>query len=343
MSESTGEGGVARRDDAAHVLELLGGRCRAQAVSAAAALGLADLLAEGPLTSDALADETGCEPGALRRLLAMLVGLDVLERAGEDAYALTGTGRMLHSTALGPLAAFLGSPEWWTPWAHLAPALRRGARPAFELAFGAGLYEHLARSPEAAQRYDAAIDAFTAQVSQALASTYDFSKARRVLDVGGGCGGALRALLALHPHLHGELVELPEVIARAGTALREEFGERIVLTPQDYFDTLPAGFDTVLLAHVLHNLDDDRAGALLRNVARSLVSGGRLLVVETLMLPGDRPDLARMLDLEMLVLTGGRERRKPEWRRLFGDAGFDLERTLPVAAGSSLLVAAPRG
>ena len=331
-------------DEAARalVLDLLAGRCRAQAVSTAAALGLADRLADGPRPAAELAAELGCEPGALARLLGLLAGLGVCEEQRDGRFALTSAGRMLRSDALGPLAALLGMPAMWDAWSRLPEALRARDGTAFERAHGEGLYAHLASHPDLARAYDQAIDAYTRAEVEALCARADLSAARTVVDIGGGRGACLLELLRRWPKLKGVLVELPHVAARLRERLLAESGGRLDVVATDYLESLPAGADVYLLKHVLHNHDDARATALLRRAGQACGPGGRVLVVEAVLAPADHGNTARLLDLEMLVLTGGRERRKPEWRRLFRAAGLRVDRVEPLTPESWLIDGSPR-
>lgn len=325
-------------DAAAFVLDLLAGRCRAQALSTAAALGLADRLAGGPKSAAALAAELGGEARPLERLLELLSSLGVCEPAGEGRFGLTARGAALRGDALGPLAAFLGSPVVWDPWSRLAETLQSAGGTAFERTHRSSLYAHLARDPLTARAYDAAIEAYTRDEIAALGERAEFTSARTVVDVGGGRGASLLALLRRWPGVRGVLVDLPHVSGPARARLEEELPGRVEVVEGDYFESLPEGADLYLLKHVLHNWDDERAVALLRRVRESMSPGGAALVVEAVLAPIDTADSARLLDLEMLVLTGGRERRKPEWRRLFHTAGLRVERFEPLTPSSWLLV-----
>ena len=329
-------------EPADHLLDLLAGKHRAQALSTAAALGVADsLAASGPQTSAALADELDCDADDLRSLLQLLAGLGYLSEPDPDHFDLTERGRMLCRDALGPLAEWAGAPEQWAPWARLRDAIRRRDglhKTAFELATGKGLYEFLAEDAEAAARYDMAIETFTRHEADTLRDKLDLTTAQRVVDVGGGRGTVLFALLRRWPHLHGVLFDLPHVIDAATKPTEPALAERVEFARGDFFREVPADGDVYLLKHVLHNWDDERAGQLLRRCVEVMAPGGRVIVIDALLAPDNRTDLARLLDLEMRVLTGGRERRKPELRRLFAAVGLGLERAEPLTASSWLLI-----
>jgi len=328
-------------DDRTRLLELLAGRCRAQAVASAARLGLGEALSRRPRAAAELADELGCDPDRLRRLLLYLVALGVCERVDGQGFGLTGVGRQLTDDALGPLASFLGSPEQWDSWSRLPEALTRPTGSAYEATHGHGLYERLARDTDAAAAYDRGIEAFTRDEALALAEALDLTDVRRLVDLGCGQGLALQALLNRWPALTGVLADAPAVVTAAAARLPAELAPRVQTWSGDFHREVPGPADAYLLAHVLHNWDDGRAVALLRRCAAGLAPGGRVFILETVLIAGDHADQARQLDLEMLVLTGGLERDKPAWRRLLAAAGLELLPARRVSPTSWLLTGRP--
>lgn len=332
-------GGAGESDasaDAAWLLDELSGRLRAQVLSTLAAVGVPDLLAErGPRSIEALAEEAGCDRGDLESLLRAAAGLGCLTEPEPGVFALTTRGAQLRRDRLGALASFLGAPAQWDGWSRLRESMRdEDPTPPLERALGERLYDHLARDPAAAAEYDAAIDAFTRHESAAVAGRLDLQGVERIVDVGGGRGALLRALLARAPDAQGVLFDLPHVVAAA----RATLPERVTAVPGDFFTSVPAGADLYALRHVLHNWSDADAARILARCRAACAAGGRLLVIEAVLAPDNRPDLARLLDLEMRVLCGGRGRRKPEWRRLLRGAGWRVERAEQVDASSWLFV-----
>jgi ubiquinone/menaquinone biosynthesis C-methylase UbiE len=327
-------------DAVSHLLERLAGKWIAQAISTAARLGLAEALRE-PMSVEALAKATQCDASALARLVAVLVGEGVLAQDEHGMLSLTPVGELLRRDELGALAAFVGSPSQWVPWAELEHAMRTGEN-AFERVHGQPMFEYLATRPEEARLYDEAIDAFTGQQGRALAESDLLDGVHTVVDVGGGRGTLLREVLVRRPSLRGVLFDRDHVVEAA----RERFvaaglSDRCAFVSGDFFVDVPAGGDAYVLKHVLHNWDDAQAIDLLRRCASAMAPGGRVLVVESVLLPGSRRDEARFLDLEMLVVTGGgKERSKPELRRLLTASGLKLIATRRLAAQAWLLVAA---
>ncbi len=312
------------RDARDPLLDILGGKARAQAVSTAAAIGLADALSDGPLALGELARRLECVPAPLGSLARVLTGLGLLTSPSADVFELTEQGRRLRSDALGPLAAFLGSPEQWDPWSRLRDAVRGGPC-AFERTHQQGLYAYLANHPVESRRYDAAIDAFTQNEARALCEQHDFASALRLVDVGGGHGALLETVLARWEHLDGTLYDLPHVVEAASARLESRFGPRARAIGGDFHESVPRGADCYVVKHVLHNWSDDESARILRNCAAAMSPGGRVLVIEAVLAPDGRADMAALLDLDMLVLTGGRERRKPELRRLIQAAGLRVQ------------------
>ena len=322
------------------ILSLLAGRARAQAVSTAASLGLADHLGDREMSLDALATAADCVPDRLRSLLRVLIGVGLIASPAPDTYALTTDGQRLRRDQLGPLAAVLGLPFQWEPWGHLREAMRGGKSP-FEQRYGETLYEYLAAHPEDSAAFDTAIDTYTRAEAEALSSAYEFQDGQRVVDVGGGRGTLLRRVLQNHPKLQGTLFDLPHVVG--SLSVDELRAARIQPAPGDFREEVPSG-DVLIVRHVLHNWADDAAVEILTNCARAVSASGHVLVMDAILTPDDRPDSASMLDLEMLTMTGGRERRKPELRRLIRDAGLRIERFQQLTPACWLMVAtrAPR-
>jgi precorrin-6B methylase 2/DNA-binding HxlR family transcriptional regulator len=329
-------------DPEQQLLQLLGGKWVAAAVSAAAELGLADTLAAGALDAGQLAHRLGCEPGALLRLLRVLNGEGLLELDADGRYALTPLGATLREGQLRDLARFVGAPFMWSLWSALPHALRGGAS-AFERTQGAPLFAYLDDHPEEARLYHAAVDAFTRREARALADSFEFAEVDKVVDVGGGLGTLLIELGARCPALRCVLFDRENVVAqaRAGEA-GERLGTRLEAIAGDFFLGVPPGADAYVLKHVLHNWADEHAQQLLAHCRAGLRPGGHVLVIEGLVLPGNRRDATRLLDLEMLALCGGgRERSKPEFRALFKQAGLKLVSSTDLAGTSRLLVTAP--
>ena len=332
------------RDAEERLLQLLSGKWVTAAIAAAAELGLADALMPAPLTAAQLAERLTCDAGALSRLLRVLCGEGLLEASADARYSLTSVGAQLASGQLRDLARFVGAPFMWTPWAELADAVRDTRCSAFERAHGLPLFPHLERNTRDAELYHHAVDAFTRRQARALCEAFEFDGLTRVVDVGGGLGTVLTELMPRFPKLSGVLYDRPAVTQQARALWAGSQSEaRLEAESGDFFERVPAPADAYIVKHVLHNWDDEHAARILRVCRDALRPGGHVLIVESLLLPGNVRDATALLDLEMLVLCGaGHERSKPQFRQLLGAADLRLLTTRPLAGGARLLIAAPR-
>lgn len=308
------------------LLELLAGKWVSAAISACAELGIPDRLAERAMSAEELAEELGVEAPAVARVLELLVSRDVFALDVEGRFSLTPIGEALREDGLGKLATLSGSKLMWDPFSRLSDSLRE-RRAAFELHHGAPLFDHLEEKAEDASLYHEAIDAFTRVEAKAIAATVDLSRFEHFVDVGGGRGTLLIELLERYPSARGTLLDLDSAV-RSAKAQIEERGliERCEAISGDFFKILPAGADLYLLKHILHNWPDETASSLLGRVAEAMRPGGRILVIDGVLLPPAYGDATRLLDLEMFALFySARERSKPTWRKLFHELDLRIE------------------
>jgi len=309
-----------------------------QAVAVAAELGIVDLLASGPRSAADLAAAAKVDGPSLHRLLRALASIGLLTQDEADRFRPTALGALLAEDAPGSqrALAMVAGREFYRAWAGLAAAVRDGT-PAFEAEYGAPFFRYLERNPDRWGLYDAAMNTVHGAETEPVLDAYDLADARTVVDVGGGNGQALAATLRRHPHLAGILFDLPDVAARAGAVLAApDLAGRGTAVGGDFFVAVPPGADVYLLRHVIHDWEDESAAGILRRCARAMAPGGRILVVETVIPPGDAPCFGKWLDLMMLVV-GGRERTRPEYEAVFAAAGLRLARVVPTAHEVSVL------
>lgn len=328
-------------DDAAQLLSTLTGAWVAHAVSAAARLGLPDALAGSRASGAELAGRLGADPAGLAALLRLLVAAGIV--TGDDAagFALTGRGALLRRDVPGSLhalAVLYGERYFTEAWAALDGALR-GGRTAFETAHGEPVYAFLASHPAEAERFDAGMAAGSA-LAAGLPSVCDLSGARLVVDVGGGDGTLLAAVLRENPAARGVLLDRPPVADAARDRLAGlGLAERCETVGGDFFAGVPAGADAYLLCRVLHNWDDGACGRILAGIRRGMGPSSRLLLVERVVPAADVPLLTAAFDVHMLVMTGGRERTEEEYRALLAAAGLHAGPAVPLVAGLAVLPA----
>jgi ubiquinone/menaquinone biosynthesis C-methylase UbiE len=318
------------------LLDLIGSHRITAAIYVATRLGVADLLAEGPQTARQLAERSGAHEPSLRRLLRALVSVGVCARCGTDRYELTPLGAPLAAGApqsLKAVALFEGE-MLWRAWGGLIESVRSGKNGA-ELAGLDNSFDLMGRSSEAVATFNAAMVAFTRAIVPDVLAAYDFAGVTRLLDVGGGYGELLGAILQAHPSMHGAIFDLPRCAEGARAHLADVgVGERAEFTAGNFFESVPGGADAIIMKSILHDWTDERCTVILTNCRRALPRDGRLLVVERLMpeelevTPEHRS--VTLSDLNMLRGPGGCERTEGEYRALLEASGFRMTRALPA-------------
>jgi hypothetical protein len=315
-----------------------------QLIYVAARLGIADQLAQGPQPVAELAKRTDAEPRALYRLLRALASLGLFAETADGTFELTPSAHLLQRDVPGSLhgLALLYGDEWlWQAYGRMLYSVQTGA-PAFDQVHGQPLYGYLEQHPEAAAAFYGAMSAYSGQEVAALLATYDFGDVTKLVDVGGGHGALLAALLRAYPTMTGVLFDLPPVIVEAQRCLVEGWvADRIEWVAGDFFQGLPTGGDLYLLKSVLHNWDDEQCITILKHCRQGMNQTGRLLVVERVIPPGNEPAEAKLFDINMLVVVGGQERTAADFQALLHAAGFRLTRIMPTASPHSLVEGVP--
>jgi hypothetical protein len=318
----------------------------AQVIYVAARLRIADLFGDGTRTGQELAESTGAHEGALNRLLRALASLGVLADLGGGRFGLTDRGRYLQSATPGSLrrAALLAGERSYRAWGGLLHSVESGET-AFEHVFGMRTFEYMAQNPELARVYNDAMAASAEERAAGVVGTYQFSAFRTVADVGGGDGTLLAAILQAHPTMAGILLERPSLAPVVHERLEATgVAGRCRVVAGDFFQAVPAGADVYLLSHIIHNWDDERSAAILRNCRAAMGPAGVLLLVEQVLPPqvdaSATAQRALMADIHMMVITGGQERTKAEYEKLLASAGFRLTQVIGTPGGESVVEAA---
>lgn len=330
-----------KADPRLQISGLLMGFVASRALQVAAEIGLADALAERPKDADALARELGAHADTVRRLLRALVGFGAFDQLADGRFANTPLSDCLRSD--GPrsvrgLARMYGDPAFWHAWEALEHTVRTG-QASFEHLRGETVFDYLAAHPDSARRFDAAMTNSSNLINQAVVEAYDWSRFGTVVDVAGGAGSTLAAILHANPASRGVLYDLPHVIERGREYLtREGLAERCITQSGSFFDAVPAGADAYFIKHIIHDWSDEDCLRILRRCRAAMPDHARLLICEKIVPPGNEPSVAKIADLVMLVLThGGRERTEPEFRDLFERADLNLARIVPTKSDDSLL------
>jgi hypothetical protein len=311
---------------------------------AAAKLGLADRLGSGPMSAADLARDTLTHEPSLYRLMRAVASLGILCEDANHRFALTSLGEALKSGAAGSARATilaLSGEWWWRGWEHILYCLETGET-GMEKEFGTTVFNYLAQHPQDASHFNEAMIGFHGAEPVAVAAAYDFSGCETVVDVGGGTGHLLAAILERYPWAHGVLGELPHVVREARTVIeRRGLTDRVTIDEIDFFWSVPVGGDAYLLSHVIHDWSEEQCVAILCNCRRAMKPGSRLLIVEMILPAGDAPHPGKLLDIAMLVMPGGQERSEEEYRILLSQAGFHLIRVVPTDRAVSILEAVP--
>jgi O-methyltransferase len=315
-----------------------------QALSVAARLGIADLVRDRRRGADELAATTGAHAPTLYRLMRALTGLGVFTQDDQARFGLTPLGRTLcsGSQTTRERAAFVGEPWVWNAWGNLCHSVLTGES-AFWHTHGMSLFEYLERNPEARSSFHDNLSRQSELQIPLILEAYDFSRFERVVDVGGGHGALLTAILAANPKVKGVLYELPEVVAEASeVASTSGVAERFEPVGGSFFDSVPPGGDCYLLKLVIHDWEDERAIRILQNVRAAIEDSGKLVLIEFVMPPGDAFHHAKFMDLSILVLTeSGRERTEAEYRDLLANGGFGPATLIHTASPLSIIESAP--
>ena len=322
---------------------MVGGHISSMLVSVAAKLRIADHLRAGPQPIAALAEATKTHEDSLYRLLRALTEVGVFVEAPLGTFALNETGDLLRSDVPGSLrAAAEVSGEAWMrgPWGDLLHSVQTGET-AFNHVYGKGTFDWFAEHRDAAVLFDTWQAAGTEAGAKAVAAAYDLTAARSVVDIGGGFGALLTAVLQRNPNPRGVLFDLPHVIAQARTRFDPALANRVEFVPGDFFKAIPRGHDVYLMKYILHDWSDERSRTILASTRAAMGGQGRLLVVEVIVSPPGRPG-GKVGDVFMLVRTGGRNRTEEEYRALLASGGFEMTRVIPTASDLSIMEAVPR-
>ncbi len=326
------------------ILGLVNGFRVSQAIHVAATLGIPDLLKHGPRSSDDLAVATGTHADTLYRLLRALASVGVFREDADRRFALTPLSECLRSDApepVGPWAVHIGEPGLWQAWGCLLDSVHTGEN-AFRRIHGVNTWEYYARNPEAGAIFDRAMTGHSRRQAGAVLKAYDFERFRCVVDVGGGHGLLLSAILAKHPSIRGVLFDQPHVAVGAEQVLREAgVADRCEVVGGDFFETVPSGGDAYVLKFILHDWEDAQATAILRSCRRAIAPPGTLLVIDSEIAPPNEGATNKFRDLTMLVHPGGRERTREEWVALFATGGFRLVGATQTEAALSVIEGVP--
>lgn len=321
--------------------QMITGYWLSQAIYVAAKLELADKLGDGAKSADELARETNANSGALFRLLRALASVGVFTQQTDGRFANSPLSTPFMKSAEDSqwaMAVMMGE-EHFAAWGELLYSIQTG-QGSFRKVFGEGVFDFLSKHPEQAKVFDAAMTSIHGKETALVLDAYDFGQFPVLCDVGGGNGNTLAATLARHPNIRGILFDLPHVVDRARPNVQQQGGaDRCEFVGGDFFRLINVQANAIMMRHIIHDWDDEKCITILKNCRAALKPGGKVLVVESVVPPGNEPGFVKWLDLTMLVIPEGKERTAEEYRALFAAAGLQLNRIVRTASELDVLEA----
>ncbi len=325
------------------MLQMLNGAHVAGALACLAKLGIPDLIEAGPKSAEELAAQIGAQPQALYRLMRATASVGVLAEDVDGRFLQTPLSRVLTIGARPSLRslAIMGGTEWHARgWAELEYAVRTG-QPTLQKIYGKPAFELFSDHPDWAEVFNRAMTEMSMLDSPAVAAAYSFEGIHSLVDVAGGHGLLLATILERNPGMQGTLYEMPAVIEGAKSGPLQPLMDRCTLAAGDMFTSVPAGADAYIMKHIIHDWPDEVCIGILKSCRAGVSPGGKLLVVDEVILPGNDFAPAKFLDLQMLLFPGGLERTEQQFRELLAASGWRLSRIVPTAAGISIVEGTP--
>jgi hypothetical protein len=315
-----------------------------QAIYVAAELRIADALGGGPLPAAEIARRVEADADAVGRLLRLLASHQIFAEHGDGTFSLTPMADALRSDAPGSmrdLAVLMGHPLHWEDWGHLLDSVRTG-EPSLPKLRGMGAFEYFETNPEYGAVFMAGMGNLSALETEPVLAAYDFAHFTTIVDVGGGSGGLLAGILNKAPKTKGVLFDARAAFIGAPELLREAgVADRCSIDPGGLFDPVTPGGDAYVAKHIVHDWPREQALEILRNIRKAIVPNGRLLLLEFVSPDGNRPHAAKVVDLWLMLLVGGRERTESQYAELLGEAGFALNRVVGTSSALSIVEALP--
>jgi hypothetical protein len=321
----------------AQLMKFIVGKWISKPIYVAAELGIADLLADGPKKIETLAEMTRTHAPTLYRLMRALASVGIFFETNKNVFGLTPMAEFLKTGAMRSIALMFNSDWNDEAWMHLLDSVKTGDT-AFGKAHGMPVFDWLKKNPQAAKVLNEANAVKAASSHRAIIDVYDFSGINTLTDVGGGIGVLMAEILISNPLIRGIVADTPTVIQETKKMIKARgIEDRCQAVECDFFEEIPSGGDACLLSHILHDWTDDQCGRILKNCYNAMMPNSKLLVVEMIIPSGNEPSVSKLLDLEMLVITGGRERTEAEFKDLFNSSGFKFLRTIPAGESISII------
>jgi hypothetical protein len=325
------------------MMQILTGSYIAGAIACLAQMGVPDLVEGGPKSAEELAIKLDADAKALHRLMRATASVGVLSEGADGKFSETPMSAVLRRNGKPSLRSFaiMGGREWHgRGWSQLEYCVRTGKQ-ALDKIYGMPIFEYFAQNPGETQVFNDAMTALSAIDSPAVAEAYSFDGIHSIVDVGGGHGLLLATILARNPQMKGTVYDVQRVIEGAKDGPLKPFMERCTLASGDMFSSVPAGADAYIMKHIIHDWPDELCLKILKACRKGVNSGGKLLVVDWVIQPGNDFSPGKFLDLQMLIFPGGCERSEKQFRDLFAASGWRLSRIIPTAAGECIVEGVP--
>ncbi len=326
------------------LMQIACGYMASRALNIVTELKVADLLSAGPKPVFELAKATGTNEDALYRVLRALASVGIFTEVAPRKFGLTPAAELLQSGVPGsfhPMVRFMCDAFHFTMYADMMHAVKTGET-VCQRVLGMPVFEYFAKDRREGEVFNDAMTSFSSAVIPAVLEVYDFSSIGTLMDVAGGHGFVLTSVLEKYPQMKGILFEMEHVCegARARIASLDCKGRCHVVTG-DFFKSIPAGADAIIMKHIIHDWNDEQAITILKNCHRALAGKpkAKVILLDSVLAPGNGPDFGKIIDLEMLMMPGGRERTEEEFRTLFAKAGFQLTRIVPNKSPLSVVEA----
>ena len=315
----------------------------ASALHVVVRLGIPARIADGALTATELAGATGVQEEALYRVLRALASVGLFDETAPRRFTLTEAGQALRPDMPGnmhDMVLWVTSPFHFRVYAEMMHSVRTG-QPAAEKVTGMPVFEYFPRDPELSEIFNNAMTALSNQVIPAALEAYDFGGIDLIVDVAGGHGAVLTAILQKYPKMRGVLFDLDHVIAGARPRIATAgLSDRLHTEVGNFFTKVTPGADAYIMKHIIHDWDDERALRILENIRTAMgAKRGRVILLDSVIPPGNTPDFGKIIDLEMLMMPGGKERTADEFEKLFAEAGFQLTKIVPTRSPLSVIEA----
>lgn len=323
------------------MMQIILGKWISKPVNVAAKLGIPDILKDKSRTIDELAEITNTHPDSLYRMMRALAGVGIFVEKEEQCFGNTPLSECLIEERLRAAALLFHSAWHDKMWDNLLYSIQTG-KSSFEKEFGEPVFEWFKKNPDQAEVFHKANSYKAATSHRVIADIYDFTSYRSIVDVGGGEGRLLAEILKTNSHMQGDVAELPGMIPQINKVIKEnQLKSRMKAVESDFFKSVPKEYDVYLFSHVLHDWSDDKCIAILKNCRKAMGLNGKLLIIEAVIPDKNEFSVAKLLDLEVLLMGGGRERREEEFRNLLKNSGFHFSQIIQTSEVISILECIP--